>query len=113
MLWYREVTYNMQARRAPYYAMEAKLFGELGGGVGEGTDVFVVTPDGKLRRLDEDETVEKKLVKVWGKLKPRWIQRGSADILNDISELADFSLIQTDDDGKPFPKPKRSPQAPS
>lgn len=44
MLWYREVTYNMQARRALYYAMEAKLFGELGGGVSEGTDVFMLRP---------------------------------------------------------------------
>jgi hypothetical protein len=114
MLWYREVTYNMQARRALYYVMEAKLFGELGGGVSEGTDVFVATPDGRLKQLNEDETVEKKLVKVWEKLKPRWIQRESADILNSISELAGFPLIETDDDGDPFPKrkPKQSLQDP-
>ena len=114
MLWYREVTYNMQARRALYYVMEAKLFGELVGDVSEGTDVFVAMPDGRLKQLNEDETVEKKLVKVWEKLKPRWIQRESADILNSISELAGFPLIETDDDGDPFPKrkPKQSPQEP-
>jgi hypothetical protein len=106
MLWYREVTYNMQARRALYYAMEAKLFGELDGGVGEGTDVFVATPDGRLKQLNEDETVEKKLVKIWTKLRPRWISRESAEILNGISEMEGFPQIELDDDGKPFP-PKR------
>ena len=115
MLWYREVTYNMQARRALYYIMEAKLFGELGGGVGEGTDIFVATSDGRLRQLNEEETVENKLVKVWGRLKPRWIQRESADILNSISELEGFPFIETDDDGDPFPvrKPKQPPREPS
>lgn len=110
MLWYREVTYNMQARRALYYAMEAKLFGELGGGVGEETDVFIATPDGKLKQLNEDETVEKKLVKIWAALKPRWINRSAAEILNSISELDGFSLIENDDDGKAFPPiPKKKP----
>jgi hypothetical protein len=80
--------------------------------VSEGKDVYVATSDGKFISLDEKKTVEKKLVRVWEKLKPRWIQRESADILNDIPELVEFPRIEVDEDGKPFPKTKRSAQAP-
>jgi hypothetical protein len=112
MLYYRELSYKTAARKALYYAMEAKLFGEQAGGVSEGTDVYVATSDGKFISLDEKKTVEKKLVRVWEKLKPRWIQRESADILNDIPELVEFPRIEVDEDGKPFPMTKRSAQAP-
>jgi hypothetical protein len=115
MLYYRELSYKTPTRKALYYAMEAKLFGEQSPGVGESTDAFVVTSDGKFIQLDEDKTVEKKLVRVFQKLKPRWVARESADILNDIPELVGFSIIEKDEDGKPFPPPKskRSLRAPS
>jgi hypothetical protein len=115
MLYYRELSYKTPARKALYYAMEAKLFGEQSPGVGESTDAFVVTADGKFITLDEDETVEKKLVKVWEGLKPRWIARRAAEILNSIPELDGFTLIEKNEEGKPFPppKPKRSPPTPA
>jgi hypothetical protein len=115
MMYYRELSSKTPARKALYYAMEGKIFGEQAGNVSEETDVFVATSDGKFIALDEKKTVEKKLVRVWEKLKPRWIARESADILNDIPELTGFSPIEKDEDGKPFPppKPKRPPQAPA
>jgi len=115
MMYYRELSYKMPARKALYYAMEAKLFGENSPGVGESTDAFVVTADGRFIQLDEDKTVEERLVKVFEKLKPRWIARESAEILNSIPELQGFTLIEKDEEGKPFPppRPKRSPSAPS
>jgi hypothetical protein len=114
MLYYRELSFRMPARKALYYAMEAKLFGEQSPGVGESTDALVATSDGRFISLDEEKTVEKKLVKVFLALKPRWIDRQCAKILNDISELEGFSSIDKGEDGKPFrePKPKQIPQAP-
>ena len=82
MLYYREMSYREKARAAAYYVMEAKLFGEQAGGVGEGTDMYLATADGKFTKFDEDKTVEAKLVKVWGKLRPRWFGKESLEILN-------------------------------
>jgi hypothetical protein len=115
MLYYRELSYKAKARRALYYAMEAKLFGEQSPGVGECTDAFVATADGKFIQLDEEKTIDEKLVMVWRKLRPQWIARQTAEVLNDIPEMAGFSLIEEDEDGDPFPppRPKRSPRAPS
>jgi len=115
MLYYRELSYKTPARKALYYAMEAKLFGEQSPGVGESTDAFVATADERFIQLDEDKTVEERLVKLWNKLRPQWIARKSAEVLNDIPELAGFSLIDKDEDGKPFrpSRPRRSLQAPA
>lgn len=93
MLYYREMSFREKARAAAYYTMEAKLFGEQAGGVGEGTDMFVATSDGKFIPFDEDGTIEAKLVRVWGKLRPRWFSKESLEILNSISELKGFTKI--------------------
>lgn len=97
MLYYREVSYKTPAREALYYAMEAKLFGEQASGVSESTDVYVATADGKFISLDEKKTVEKKLVRVWEKLKPRWLAKESVDILNDIPEMNEFDPIKEEE----------------
>lgn len=96
MLYYREMSFREKAREAAYYAMEAKLFGEQAGGVGEGTDMYVATSDGKFIPLDEDGTIEAKLVKVWWKLRPRWFGKESVEILNSIPELKGFSKMRVE-----------------
>jgi len=96
MLYYREMSFREKAREAAYYTMEAKLFGEQAGGVGEGTDMYVSTADGKSIPLDEDKTIEEKLVKVWYKLRPRWFGRESVEILNSIPELRGFPKMQVE-----------------
>lgn len=96
MLYYREMSSREKAREAAYYTMEAKLFGEQAGGVGEGTDMYVATADGKFIPLNEDKTIEEKLVKVWWKLRPRWFGKESVEILNSISELKGFPKMQVE-----------------
>lgn len=107
MLYYREMSYKKPAREGLYYAMEAKLFGEQASGVGERTDVYIATSDGRFIPLNEEETVEKKLVAVWNKLRPRWIGKQSRAILNDIPELAGFPEIKEEDVKKPSTSKKK------
>jgi 20S proteasome alpha/beta subunit len=100
MLYYREMSSKKPAREALYYAMEAKLFGEQASGVGEKTDLHVVTSDGKFITLSED-AIEKKLVPVWNMLRPKWIGKKSRVILNAIPEIDGFAEIKKEE------KPKR------
>ncbi|MGH9598365.1 MAG: hypothetical protein ACRD27_00760 [Terracidiphilus sp.] len=94
MLYYREMSYRMEPREAAYYVMEAKLFGEQAGGVGEGTDMYVATNDGGFTKLNEDTTVEDRFVKVWYKLRPRWFGKESIELLNSIPEFKQFAKIK-------------------
>jgi hypothetical protein len=94
MLYYREMSFREKVRAAAYYTMEAKLFGEQAGGVGEGTDMYVATAEGKHIPFDEDGTIEAKLVRVWGKLRPRWFGKESSEILNSIGELKGFPKLE-------------------
>ncbi len=90
MLYYREMSYKKSVREALYYAMEAKLFGEQASGVGEKTDIYIATSNGKFITLDEDKTIDSILLKVWPKLRPKWIGRESRALLNSIPELTEF-----------------------
>ena len=69
MLYYRDMSYKKPIREAVYYAMEAKLFGEQASGVGEDTDLYIVTADGRFITLGE-ESIDDKLVAVWNLLRP-------------------------------------------
>ena len=93
MMYYRDLSYKTIAREAIYYAMEAKLFGEQASGVGEDTDLYIATADGKFISCGE-QTTEIDLIKVWDKLRPRWIGKESRTILNSITELKDFEKLK-------------------
>ena len=58
--------------------------------------MYVSTADGKFFPLDEDKTIEEKLVKVWYKLRPRWFGKESVEILNSNSELKGFPRVQVE-----------------
>lgn len=58
--------------------------------------MYVSTADGKYFPLDEDKTIEEKLVKVWYKLRPRWFAKESVEIPNSISELKGFPKMQVE-----------------
>jgi len=103
MLYYRELSYKTQAREALYYAMEAKLFGEQASGVGEDTDMYVATADGKFIPIGE-ESIEEELVAVWDRLRPKWIHKNSRATLNSISELDGFEELKPKEK-KAKPKP--------
>jgi hypothetical protein len=83
-------------REAIYYAMEAKLFGEQASGVGEETDLYAATADGKFITIGED-SIEDKLVEVWDRLRPKWIHKNTRAILNSIPELEGFEELKSTD----------------
>jgi hypothetical protein len=93
MMYYRDMSYKTPAREAVYYSMEAKLFGEQASGVGEDTDLYVATADGKFITMGED-SIDEKLVAVWNRLKPKWIHSHERPILNSIPELDGFDEIK-------------------
>jgi hypothetical protein len=97
MLYYREMSYKKAVREALYYAMEAKLFGEQAGGVGEKTDVYIATIDGKFIKLDEKKSIDGILVKVWDRLRPHWIGKQARDLLNSILELREFPELKKEE----------------
>lgn len=107
MLYYRDMSYKKPAREAVYYAMEAKLFGEQASGVGEETDLYIATSDGKFITLSED-TIEKKLVSVWNKLRPKWMGRESRLILNSLPELNEFEQIKEESKSNRRKSPQKS-----
>jgi len=84
MMTYREVSPKMPLRLALYYAVEGKYFGEEAGGVGWKTDVYVWQVGSKPFRLSED-TLEKELFKLCGKLSPRSVDKRHVEILNNLS----------------------------
>jgi hypothetical protein len=116
MMYYRDLSYKTPTREAIYYAMEAKLFGEQASGVGEDTDLYVATADGKFITISED-SIEDKLVAVWKRLRPKWVGKNSRPILNAIAELNGFEELRPKekkikskptsgvDDAKPDPAP--------
>jgi len=108
MMYYREMSFREKARAAAYYVMEAKLFGEQAGGVGEGTDMYCETADGKFICFDEEGTIEKKFIRVWSKLRPKWFGKESVELLNSIPELDGFELIEAE--AKPSSSKKTTPR---
>jgi hypothetical protein len=93
MMYYRDMSYKTPAREAVYYSMEAKLFGEQASGVGEDTDLYVATADGRFITIGED-SIDEKLVAVWNRLRPKWIHSHERPILNSIPELDGFDEIK-------------------
>jgi len=96
MLYYRDMGPKKQLREALYYAMEAKIFGEQASGVGEDTDAYIATADGKFIPLDEKKSIEGALVKVWNLLRPHRIGKNSRELLNSIPELDEFPKLETE-----------------
>ncbi len=111
MMYYRDLSYKTIAREAIYYAMEAKLFGEQASGVGEDTDLYVATADGKVITFSED-AIETGLVKVWDKLRPRWIGKESRAILNSLPELTSFEKLKEEKKKRKKPGKKKPPPSP-
>jgi 20S proteasome alpha/beta subunit len=112
MMYYRDMSYKKLTREAVYYAMEAKLFGEQASGVGEKTNLYIATADGKFTPLGEN-TIEKKLISVWNKLRPKWIGKESRAILNSLTELPGFEEIKEEKKEKEKDKESEKGETPS
>jgi 20S proteasome alpha/beta subunit len=109
MMYYRDMSSKMTLRETVYYAMEAKLFGEQASGVGERTDMYVATADGKFIRIQDEETIEKVLVPIFDRLKPRWPSDKDKAALNSIPELKGYPFTKAHRRKKKKKAKKRKP----
>jgi hypothetical protein len=95
-------------RKAIYYALEGKYFGEMAQGVGSRTDMYILKR-GQATALDEDEIIEKKLFPLCEKLEPGDIDKKPSVIktLNELP-LKGVPPIRPEKDRKrkAIPKPK-------
>lgn len=90
MMHYKDVSPKLPIRAAVYYTLEAKYFGEYAAGVGERTDMLVLLFDGNLIRvveINDEKTIEKKLIPMCERLEPRHPTPEDVDILNALPEL--------------------------
>jgi hypothetical protein len=96
MMHFKDVSPLLPVRAAVYYALEAKYFGEHATGVGPRTDLIVLQFDGNLMhmvRIDDDKTIEPKLIRMCERLEPAHPMPGDIDILNNLKELKGLPLL--------------------
>lgn len=90
MMHFRDVSPKLPVRAAVYYTLEAKYFGEYASGVGLRTDMLVIYHDGvnlKMVEINDENTIEKKLVPMCERLEPSDPTADDVDILNNLPEL--------------------------
>jgi 20S proteasome alpha/beta subunit len=90
MMHFKDVTQKLPIRAAVYYALEAKYFGERATGVGPQTDLIVLRFDGNLIhmvKIDDDKTIERKLIPMCERLEPQHPSPEDVDVLNGLAEL--------------------------
>lgn len=108
MMYYRDVSPKMSVREAVYYALEGKYFGEQASGVGASTDLFIACPDKELLQLNDEGTIEEKLIPICYALSPNRLRKRDREILNNLPELEGFDTIkelETESKSKPKKKP--------
>lgn len=110
MMFYRDLGPKTSVREAVYYALEGKYFGEQASGVGASTDLFVARPGKELIQVNDENTIEEKLIPICYALSPNRMRKRDRESLNSLEELKEFPPIEEPKkDGKP--KPKSKPQA--
>ncbi|MGA3093685.1 MAG: hypothetical protein ABSD75_34315 [Terriglobales bacterium] len=107
MMYYRDLSAKTSIREAVYYALEAKYSGEQAGGVGASTDLFIATPGKELVQLNDEETIEEKLIPICYALSPNLMRKRDREVLNSLPELKGFPVIKEPDSKKTKPKPKK------
>jgi 20S proteasome alpha/beta subunit len=110
MMHFKDVSPKLPIRAAVYYTLEAKYFGEYASGVGPRTDMIVLQFDGNFIRLvgiDDDKTIEKKLIPMCERLEPQHPTPEDIDILNELPELKGLpALPRSNKYNKPKAKKK-------
>jgi hypothetical protein len=104
MMLYRNVSPRTGAREALYYALEAKYYGEQASGVGGRTDLYIARPARELLALNDEETIEEKLIPICQRLEPADLHKKDRDTLNALPELGGFPLVE---------EPKKKTKAPN
>lgn len=108
MMYYRDFSPKEPVREAVYHAMEAKYFGEQASGVGERTDLFVARPGKELIQLNDEETIEEKLIPICYALSPSVMNKRHREAMNSLPELKGFPPIR-ELKKKTKPKLKKKP----
>lgn len=111
MMYYRDHGPKTGVREAVYYSLEGKYFGEQASGVGGSTDLFVARPGKELLQLNDEDTIEKKLIPICYALSPNLMRKRDRATLNTIAELKDFPEIK-ELEKKAKPKPTSRPKPP-
>lgn len=111
MMYYRDQGPKTGVREAVYYSLEGKYFGEQASGVGGSTDLFVARPGKELLQLNDEDTIEKKLIPICYALSPNLMRKRDRATLNTIAELKDFPEIK-ELEKKAKPKPTSRPKPP-
>ncbi len=93
MLYHRSMSPTVQARVVLYGAFEAKYFAEQATGVGTRTDIYIVRPDQPELKIDEETTIDEKLVPICEAVQPASLKKRHLEILNAMGELHDFTPI--------------------
>ncbi|MGC2246995.1 MAG: hypothetical protein WA609_10375 [Terriglobales bacterium] len=120
MMYYRHLGPKTPVREAVYYALEAKYFGEQASGVSASTDLFIARPGKKLIQLDDDKTIEERLIPICAALEPRDVRRQDRRTLKGLSELRGYPRLEVPKKKKrkkpelviktlPFKKAKKKP----
>jgi 20S proteasome alpha/beta subunit len=90
MMYYRKYSASLKAREALYYCIEGKYFGELAPGVGLKTDAYIIRPDRKPIVIEDEPTIEKKIMGMCGRLSPHDLRPKDLKVLNTLKELKGF-----------------------
>jgi hypothetical protein len=113
MMYYRDLGPKTVVREAVYYSLEGKYFGEQASGVGGSTDLFVARPGKELLQINDEDTIEKKLIPICYALSPNRMRPRDRATLNGLAELKDFPEIkEPEKNTKPKPKDKPKPPIP-
>jgi hypothetical protein len=105
MMFYRGLSPRTTAREALYYVLEAKYYGEQATGVGSRTDLFLAQPGKDLLSLNDEETIEEKLIPICQRLEPADLRKRERDTLNGLEELKGFPEIEEPQDKSKKAKP--------
>lgn len=109
MMYYRDVSPKMTVREAVYYALEGKYFGEQASGVGASTDLFVARANKDLLQINDENTIEEKLIPICHAMSTNLLRKRDYEVLNSLSELEGFPEAKKPEK-KTKPKPQKSPK---
>jgi hypothetical protein len=106
MLFYRKAAASMPISKALYHVYEAKVSGENAPGVGEETDIWIMSPDQNDKKradfLYVGSESQKTMRKLWDKVRPREIKN------NDLLAFAKLNEIVAHEKKKQPAAPKAS-----
>jgi len=94
MMYSRELGPLTPARKALYYVLEAKYFGERASGVGPKTDLYVLRQGRRPIKIPNDVIDSILIEKIAMKLEPRELGKRHLQLLNQLSGISGFPKVK-------------------